>query len=120
MKLMPFGTASDVERPSVVTAGKRTLQFVLDWNTLVVLAAGRRNRQSENRHRSRKSAAPLFWPAGSEFYLRKTRGMGTSVDLGLVYDAERNLIWGIMCKLTGKGALNVLRLDDAIDLSILK
>lgn len=36
---------------------------------------------------------------------------GASVDLGLVYDAKRDLVWGVMCKLRGQGALNVLRWD---------
>ena len=39
---------------------------------------------------------------GSEFFVR-TRP-GTSVDLGLAYDAERDLVWGVMCKLRGNGA----------------
>jgi hypothetical protein len=36
---------------------------------------------------------------------------GCSVDLGLVYDAKRDLVWGVKCKLRGRGALNVLRFD---------
>ena len=57
---------------------------------------------------------------GSEFYARKTPGIGASVDLGLVYDPKRDLVWGVMCKLTGKGALNVLRLDESLKLSPVK
>jgi hypothetical protein len=36
---------------------------------------------------------------------------GCSVDLGLVYDAKRGLIWGVKCELAAQGALNVLRFD---------
>lgn len=46
---------------------------------------------------------------GSEFMGRK--GRGASVDLGLVYDTKRDLVWGVLCRLRGTGALNVLRVD---------
>jgi hypothetical protein len=38
---------------------------------------------------------------------------GCSVDLGLRYDAARDVVWGVLCSLRGKGALNVVRLDPA-------
>ena len=37
---------------------------------------------------------------------------GASVDLGLAYDAKRNLVWAVMCQLK-PGALQVLKLDRA-------
>ena len=36
---------------------------------------------------------------------------GCSVDLGLVHDAKRDLVWGVKCSLRGQGALNVLRFN---------
>ena len=45
---------------------------------------------------------------GSEFIGRDNTG--ASVDLGLTYDARRDLIWAVMCQLK-PGALQVLRLD---------
>jgi hypothetical protein len=57
---------------------------------------------------------------GSEFYARNTPGIGVSVDLGLAYDSKRDLVWGVMCKLTGTGALNVLRVDKSLKLSPVK
>jgi len=52
--------------------------------------------------------------AGAEFYARKsTDGMHASVDLGLVYDARRDLIWAVLCKLHGTGDLQALRIDPA-------
>lgn len=81
-------------------------------------------------HLNRPNSIPFYHVAsnrwqtatipGSEFFLRKSNSQGTSVDLGLVYDAKRKLVWGVMCKLTGKGALNVLRLDQALDFAPLK
>ena len=46
---------------------------------------------------------------GAEFINRGKAG--SSVDLGLVYDAKRELVWGVLCSLRGTGALNVVRLD---------
>ncbi|MCX7591872.1 MAG: hypothetical protein N2255_09625 [Kiritimatiellae bacterium] len=34
---------------------------------------------------------------------------GTSVDLGLVYDAKRDLVWGVLCNLGAPNSLNVMR-----------
>jgi hypothetical protein len=47
--------------------------------------------------------------AGAEFITRED--VGVSVDLGLAYDARRDLIWAVMCQLK-PGALRVLRLDE--------
>lgn len=53
--------------------------------------------------------------AGSAFINRRG-APGSSVDLGLVYDPDRDLVWGVLCRLA-PGALNVLRVDrDALDL----
>jgi hypothetical protein len=49
---------------------------------------------------------------GSEFFVRGEEG-GTSVDLGLQYDASRDLVWAVMCKLH-PGAVQVLRVDDEL------
>jgi hypothetical protein len=38
---------------------------------------------------------------------------GSSVDLGLVHDARRNLVWATLCNLRGTGALQVCRVDAA-------
>lgn len=38
---------------------------------------------------------------------------GSSVDLGLVYDAKRDVVWGVLCSLRGTGALNAVRVDKA-------
>ncbi|MCW8130814.1 MAG: hypothetical protein KIS92_10725 [Planctomycetota bacterium] len=38
---------------------------------------------------------------------------GSSVDLGLVYDAKRGLVWGTLCSLSGEGALRAARVDAA-------
>lgn len=62
------------------------------------------------------SAADNRWLSaaipGSEFYARKAQdGMVASVDLGLVYDARRDLVWAVMCKLQGTGDLQALRID---------
>lgn len=48
---------------------------------------------------------------GAEFF--SDGKTGSSVDLGLVYDAQRDLAWGVRCALRGQGALNVLRVDRA-------
>ena len=71
--------------------------------------------------RDGRSVTPIYdcaanrWLAakipGSKFIGRK--GAGMSVDLGLKYDPKRDLVWGVLCKLRGTGALNVLRLDPA-------
>ena len=55
---------------------------------------------------------------GSEFFVRTAPG--TSVDLGLTYDAERGLVWGVMCKLRGNGAVQVLRLNKELKLDPLE
>ena len=47
---------------------------------------------------------------GSDFITRTEPG--ASVDLGLAYDAKRNLVWAVMCQLK-PGALQVLRIDRA-------
>lgn len=49
--------------------------------------------------------------AGAEFINRGKAG--SSVDLGLVYDAKRELVWGVLCSLRGTGALQAVRLDAA-------
>jgi hypothetical protein len=36
---------------------------------------------------------------------------GSSVDLGLAYDTKRDVTWGVLCSLRGKGALNAVRVD---------
>jgi hypothetical protein len=48
---------------------------------------------------------------GAEFFNAAGKP-GSSVDLGLVYDAKRDLTWGVRCGLH-QGSLNVLRLDRA-------
>lgn len=47
---------------------------------------------------------------GAEFMNRGKAG--SSVDLGLVYDAKRDLVWGTLCALK-KGCLQVLKVDAA-------
>ena len=47
--------------------------------------------------------------AGAEFMNRGTPG--SSVDLGLAYDAKRDLVWGVLCSLRAKGALHAVRVD---------
>ena len=56
--------------------------------------------------RTTPSACALASTASAQ---RKTGG--ASVDLGLAYDAKRDLVWGVLCNLQGTGALNVLRFD---------
>jgi hypothetical protein len=36
---------------------------------------------------------------------------GASVDLGLVYDAGRDVVWGVLCNLGGGNSLNAVRVD---------
>lgn len=49
---------------------------------------------------------------GYEFSVRKVQdGVHASVDLGLIYDAKRDLVWAVMCKLQNTGDLQVLRID---------
>jgi len=55
---------------------------------------------------------------GSEFFARGDAG-GTSVDLGLRYDASRELVWGVMCNLR-PGAVQVLRVSQQLELSPLQ
>lgn len=55
--------------------------------------------------------------AGSEFI--SSSGSGSSVDLGLQYDANRNLVWAVLCKLH-PGSVRVLRLDESVKLVPLK
>ena len=38
---------------------------------------------------------------------------GASVDLGLAYDAKRDLVWATLCNLRKEGALQVVRVDSA-------
>lgn len=38
---------------------------------------------------------------------------GSSVDLGLAYDAKRDLVWSTLCSLRGEGALQVVHVDAA-------
>lgn len=38
---------------------------------------------------------------------------GSSVDLGLAYDARRDLVWGTLCSLRREGSLQVVRVDAA-------
>ena len=69
--------------------------------------------------RDGKSVMPLYdcadnrWLTaeipGSDFIGRKKQA--SSVDLGLVYDAKRDIVWGVLCKLRETGALNALRVD---------
>lgn len=47
---------------------------------------------------------------GSRFINARKAAPGSSVDLGLVYDAKRDLIWGTLCNLK-PGSLQVLKLD---------
>jgi hypothetical protein len=54
---------------------------------------------------------------GSEFFGRAEGG--SSVDLGLAYDAARDLVWAVMCKLR-PGSVQVLRLDDSLTLTPLE
>jgi len=42
-------------------------------------------------------------------FIAGRRKVGCSVDLGLAYDAKRDVVWGVLCRLR-PGALNVLRL----------
>lgn len=51
----------------------------------------------------------------SEFF--STRGEGASVDLGLIYDRPRDLVWAVMCKLHGPQDLQVIRLDEKLSLT---
>lgn len=46
---------------------------------------------------------------GSEFINAKGKA-GSSVDLGLAYDAKRDLVWGVLCALN-KGCLNAIRVS---------
>jgi hypothetical protein len=46
---------------------------------------------------------------GAEFMNRGKPG--SSVDLGLAYDAGRDVVWGVLCSLRSKGALNAVRVD---------
>ncbi len=55
---------------------------------------------------------------GSEFIGRG--GTGSSVDLGLSYDAQRQLVWAVMCKMSGPGDLQVLRVDELLKVSWLE
>lgn len=55
---------------------------------------------------------------GSEFF--STRGEGSAVDLGLIYDAPRDLVWAVMCKLHGPQDLQAIRLDDKLPLTPLE
>lgn len=63
-------------------------------------------------------AVPLYDAAGNRWLAAEVPGAefisrektGASVDLGLAYDAKRNLVWAVMCQLK-PGALQVLRLD---------
>lgn len=55
---------------------------------------------------------------GSEFFARRDNGV--SVDLGLYYDSERDLVWGVMCKLRADGAVQILRADENLDLQPLE
>lgn len=55
---------------------------------------------------------------GSEFIGPRRRN-GSSVDLGLQYDAARDLVWGVMCRLI-PGSVHVLRVDDGLKLEPLQ
>ena len=51
----------------------------------------------------------------SEFFSRQ--GEGASVDLGLIYDVPRDLVWAVMCKLQGPKDLQVIRIDEQLTLT---
>ena len=61
-----------------------------------------------------KNCWELAHVPGSEFFVRADEG--TSVDLGLQYDAQRELVWAVMCKLH-PGSVQVLRVDTDLSLS---
>jgi Galactose oxidase, central domain len=48
---------------------------------------------------------------GAEGFINRKGRAGSSVDLGLIYDAKRDLVWGTLCALRGDGHLRVLRID---------
>ena len=50
----------------------------------------------------------------SQFFSRQ--GEGASVDLGLIYDAPRDLVWAVMCRLQGPQDLQVIRLNQELSL----
>ncbi|MCG3179799.1 MAG: hypothetical protein BIFFINMI_02144 [Phycisphaerae bacterium] len=51
---------------------------------------------------------------GADFINGKRKAEpGSSVDLGLVYDPKRDLVWGVLCGLRGEGALQVVKVDAA-------
>ena len=52
---------------------------------------------------------------GSDFFSRQ--GAGASVDLGLIYDVPRDLIWAVMCRLQGPQDLQVIRLNEKLPLT---
>lgn len=52
---------------------------------------------------------------GSEFFSRQ--GTGASVDLGLIYDAPRDVVWAVMCRLQGPQDLQAIRLNEELSLS---
>lgn len=49
---------------------------------------------------------------GSDFFTHRSEGV--SVDLGLIYDAKRGLVWAVMCKMSEVGHLQVLRVDESL------
>jgi len=49
--------------------------------------------------------------AGAEGFITRKGRAGSSVDLGLIYDAKRDLVWGALCMLRRDGALRALRVD---------
>jgi hypothetical protein len=73
----------------------------------------------------KKNQVPFYDVAGnrwlaadlpdSEFFSRQ--GEGASVDLGLIYDAPRDLVWAVMCKMQGPKDLNVIRIDENLMLT---
>jgi len=54
----------------------------------------------------------------SQFFSRQ--GEGASVDLGLIYDGPRHLVWAVMCRLQGPQDLQVIRLDEKLSMSPLE
>jgi hypothetical protein len=53
-----------------------------------------------------------------EFFSRQ--GEGASVDLGLIYDAPRDLVWAVMCRLQSPQDLQVIRLDEKLPLTLVE
>jgi hypothetical protein len=58
---------------------------------------------------------------GAEGFIGRRGGIGSSVDLGLIYETKRDLVWGTLCRLRDENHMKVLRADRAsLKLEVLK